>query len=935
MSLSWLKIPRIPLRWRIAAVVVAIAAPLAWYGFTRVDEGKAIASARAHLEAHEPQPATVYLKSLLAVQPNHALARRLLGESLLAQREAAAAEAELRRAMQLGVPQSQVAPLLANALLDQGKPDAVLSEFGRMEIAEAQPAADLLVQIARAHLAKGDEAGAKRALDDALSRKSGHADALLMVARSRWQAGKVAEARSTIEAVLKERPDNARAWVYMGDLQAGQGDPAAAAESYKKAVKLQPLDLSAYTAMVMLDLKRKDLAGAREMQLAMQKAAPRSVTTFYVKAMLEYLSGNYAAAREALQQLLKAGSVPPQIDLLAGMTELRLGARAQAETHLNKAMTGMPASTEPRKVLAQLMIESGRAKRALELLDPATPGAATDPEFWSLIGQSQASLGEFDKADAAFVKARKINPDDPTVMTEMGRSMAARGKVDAAVTLLSSAAANANSGTRADIALISALMLKRDLAGALKAVDGLAKKQPDSAMVDVLRGQVLEATRDLDGARRAYMTATSKDGRYEPALTRLAALDVTQGRFDEAQQRYDKVMEADPKATWAMLAAADMARRAGRGRQAVGALLDQAVKVNPTDAGPWVSAVQVHLDGGDTVGAVSRARAAVAALPNEPAVLDRLVQTLMLTGEDNRQALSTVNDLITLRPRDLAPRLRAIDVHLALKNVKAASAQWNEALNLDPNSAEVAAAGMRIALFERAYKRALDLARARQKAQPKQALGWVFEAQTMVAQDNRAGAIAALRTALTKEGGAEHAARLHFQLAAGGQQEVADQFAQQWLKDHPDDVNFITHLALLAAKANDHATAEKRYRQALALRPQSALLLNELALVLLKTGKPEALTLARNAVAMSPDHPAMLDTLAHALAAGKQWSEALEVQTKAVELDPKDSVLRLELAKMYMDTGDRKKARIELERLAELSEALPAVKEAQRMLRLL
>ena len=63
------------------------------------------------------------------------------------------AEVELRRALELGATANQVVPLLARALVEQGKAAAMVAQFGKSELADPTAAANLKLQIADVLLA--------------------------------------------------------------------------------------------------------------------------------------------------------------------------------------------------------------------------------------------------------------------------------------------------------------------------------------------------------------------------------------------------------------------------------------------------------------------------------------------------------------------------------------------------------------------------------------------------------------------------------------------------------------------------------------------------------------------------------------------------------------------------------------------------------------
>ena len=92
---------------------------------------------------------------------------------------------------------------------------------------------------------------------------------------------------------------------------------------------------------------------------------------------------------------------------------------------------------------------------------------------------------------------------------------------------------------------------------------------------------------------------------------------------------------------------------------------------------------------------------------------------------------------------------------------------------------------------------------------------------------------------------------------------------------------------------------------------------------------------AQRALDIAPDEPGLLDTLALALAADKQTAAALDVQKRAVEISPEDNRLRLGLARIALQAGDKDLARKELKRLDELGPTYSEQAEVKKLLQML
>ena len=99
--------------------------------------------------------------------------------------------------------------------------------------------------------------------------------------------------------------------------------------------------------------------------------------------------------------------------------------------------------------------------------------------------------------------------------------------------------------------------------------------------------------------------------------------------------------------------------------------------------------------------------------------------------------------------------------------------------------------------------------------------------------------------------------------------------------------------------------------------------------------KDSALAYAESANKLAPNQPAFMDTWAMLLSAKGDHAKAVELQAKAVELQPTNEALRLNLARIYVASGDKQRARSELDTLVKLGDTRPSYAEAMALLKTL
>lgn len=920
---------------RLATVALACAATLA--ACMGSSEADLLASARSHLAKKDAEGARLELKSLLQKNPDAAEARYLLGKVMLDTGDAAGAEAELRRALEGGQSDVTVLPLLAQAMVGQGKDALLLQQFGQVTLADPQADAELKTQLAAAQAGENDLAGARSLIAQALRQSPDHVPALLLSARLTAAEGDIAGALKAVDALLARQDTNVEAWLLKGDLllrgPSGQraADVAPAMAAFEQALKVKPDSVPAHVALITLHLGRKDFAAAGTQWAALQKVAPRHPQTMYFEAMLAEQKGDHKRTRELSQQLLRAAPNDPRLLLLAGQAELKLNSLAQAEALFAKAVQSAPKAPAPRRQLAQVQLRSGQADKALATLRPLVDADPPDAEALTLSARAQMMKGDSAGADASLAKASKLRPDDPRLRTATALSSLAKGKDAAAIAELRAIAAS-DKGTTADLALINVLLRQGDQPGAAKAIDALAVKLPDDALPDQLRGRIALQRKDPAAARKSFEAALAKNADYLPAAAGLAALDLADQQPAAARSRFEAVLARNPDNAGAMVALAEIGARSGARPEQSAELLNRAVKADPTQAVPRLALIDLYLGSGQRELALDAAQSGVTALPGNADLLDRLGRVQLASGQ-TAEAVASFTKLAALAPRSALPQLQLADAYAAAKNPTAMAAAVRRAAEIAPDSPLVQRAQVNLALLENKPDQALALARKVQAQRPDDAAGFSLEGDVEIRLGHWDAAAVALRKALTRKNPGDSAQRLHGALLAAKKTAEADKMAADWRKSHPDDLGFVLHLGDVAMAGGRAAEAEALYAEVLARQPENTIAMNNQAYVLALQKKPGAVALAEQALKRAPKSPAVMDTLAFTLAADKQLPRAIEVQGQAVAAAPEAPQFRLQLARLQLQAGDKTAARSELEKLAKLGPAFPRQAEVAELLK--
>lgn len=876
-----------------------------------------IASAQQLLAKKDNKGAVIQLKTALQKNPDSAEARLLLGKTLLEQGDPVTALVELRKAQELRVPDERVVPDMARAMLAVGDGDKLIAQFGALKLTDPVAAADLRTTVATALGIQNNLDGARAAIAEALRLKPGYGPALLIQARLEAAGGKVDEALTLLDQSLAADPASERTGVFKGELllQSKQ-DPEAAKAAFRAVLKSTPDSVAARAAVANILFQQQKLEDSRAEFVLLKKSAPNHPETLFLEAQLAFADKDYKKTRETAELILKNFPDSVRVLELGGAAEFRLRNYVQAEGLLGRALKLAPRQLLTRQLLAQTYLRSGQADKAVQVLQPVLEGGKPDAGSLSLAGEAYLQIGDEKRSEQAFQMALKIAPNDSQVRTTAAIAQIARGNATGAETALAQVVAG-DSSPRADLALVSARLRNKDLPGALKAIDGLAKKLPDSPLPSQLRGRVFLLQQNNAGAAAQFEAALAKDTNYFPAVASLAALDYTQGKSDSARQRFQNYLKTQPKSWQAQLALAELEARTGAPPTKVTESVRAAVKLNPSEPRPHLVLINNLLAVGDDKAALQAAQDAAAALPNNFDIMDAQGRAETAAG-DKQRAVTTFKKLASLQPRNPQHPMRLADAYLALKDYGAAERALRQAIELAPEALAPRRALAAVALADKRPKDAVAVARELQKREPKNAVGYTLEGEIEASAKNWDAAIAAFRAAQQRSTDADAVAKLHAALNASGKTEEADRLGADWVKSHPKETAFTYYLGDMALARNDLVGAEARYRQVLAVQPDNALALNNVAWLLAKQGKPGALPMAEKAVSLLPDRAPLLDTLSTVLEAENQVPRAIEVQKRAISLAPGDPRLSMRLAKLYIKSGDKDRARAELEALAKL-----------------
>jgi len=173
------------------------------------------------------------------------------------------------------------------------------------------------------------------------------------------------------------------------------------------------LQLDESSAIALRQLGRLEMASGNYAKAAGYLRRARDVHPNDATDALEYgkaleLSGDLPGARDALLASLKLNPDQFEARLALGRVYLGLNDSNAAEDQFEAAVLLQPGSSDAQINLAKALIHQKKFAQAVELLEVVAAPSSRDPEIFELLAQAYSSLGRWQEAQRARLRAKAL-----------------------------------------------------------------------------------------------------------------------------------------------------------------------------------------------------------------------------------------------------------------------------------------------------------------------------------------------------------------------------------------------------------------------------------------------------------------------------------------------------------------------------------------------
>jgi tetratricopeptide (TPR) repeat protein len=570
--------------------------------------------------------------------------------------------------------------LLAGAARSPGE---VAAAVRRLEAAQRDlgDKATLDVALSRLYLLMGDEAGAERALQWAVTKEPKAVEARMTLADFYMSRHDTDRAEQEYKAAAELAPPGSPARIRLTDFQLLQQKPEEAKRLLAEITQKAPDYIPAWRRTAEIALKEHRYDECLKAAQVILAKNPSDFDAHLIVGRVHMARRENDKAIQTFQTVLKLEPQFAGARYLLALTNLQMGNVPQARIELKEVVTIAPGFVDATLLLAQLNLQVGAVQPAIETLEKLV---ATQPSLraWELLGSAYLVKREPAKAAEAFRKLAAVAPRDPRGPFFIGLALVAEGKRADAAWEFEASLALAPDFAEPAAQLASLILADKQPDKALARIKRQIARAPTSGGLYQVLGSVYEARGEKERAEQAYTKALELDSRLVTPYVRLAVLYGGSGKEDQALKKLGEAVKASPQNPLPLTLLGGAYERKGDTAKAREAY-EKALALNPRFAAAANNLAWLLSEtGGNKDKALQLAQKAKEMAPDEPHISDTLGWILYKRGI-YIQALTMLRDSAQKLPNN-----PEIQYHLGMAAFMAGDTQTSRtALEIATSSA--------------------------------------------------------------------------------------------------------------------------------------------------------------------------------------------------------------------------------------------------------
>ena len=667
------------------------------------------------------------------------------------------------------------------------------------------------------------------------------------------------------------------------------------------------------------------------------------------RADSHYDAGEYDQAVVEYLSALKLQPMNPRAIGRLGMIYSAQGRTGQAIAYIMKGHELLPDDLDLRLKLGQLYQATGKLEDARKEADFILTRKPSDPEAPSLFVATMANPNEEDTLRKRLLALPAPAPTGVPVLVALASLDLRLGHLPEADALLQKAKAADPAFAATYSVLGAAQLVQKNLPLALQYLQQAATLSPPRSPRILQYAQYNIRAGNLEAGKKILLDMTVKTPDYVPAWIALAEITLLDNKLPECTEMLAKALARDPQNVEALVLQGRLHNLKGEHDKAI-RLFEKLSQSYPKLPTIYLELGRAYALSGDINKAITALTQAVTLAPNLPEAVLLLARLDNQKGDHNA-AVSLLNKLLAQSPALASAQMQLADTYRAQGNLDGALAIYQQleqkapknpqtpmlrglvlaqqgkteearqayehAFELTPDSPAALEQLVNLLLKDKSFQPAVARVEAEITKNPKLGgVGQLLLAKIAMAQTDNTKAEIHLKKSIELMPDSEVA---YFLLAGiysrTNQQAKALTQLNEVIKRDPKQATALMLASVIQDQQGNYTAARDGYEKLLALNPQSAVALNNLAyLYSEKLNDPaKAQDLAQKARQLLPDDAHAADTLGWILYKNHQYPRALTLLHEAAEKRPTDAEIQFHLGLTRYMMGEEEEARATLQ----------------------
>ena len=581
--------------------------------------------------------ARIKLLNAIKNDPEWIDARVMQAEVLLTLFDGIGAQAELDRAMQLGLDPAAIRHLYGHALELQGDWPRARAELTSDDIPPQHQAYAARI-LGRVGMQTGDDLLASQAFDRAITLDASSPELWVDIARFRASSGDQGGAIAAVDEAVKLDVNNIRALQYRGEMLRSQYGLAAALPWFERGLQLDPNDVALLTeyAATLGDMGRmSDMLVVARKIISLDGNNPRA---YFMQAVLAARAGRYDLARALLQKMNGRMDDVPAVLMVQGIIDHGERNYNAAIDKFRKLASIQPENQQVQTLLGRSLYLAGDEEEAVAVLKPQVNRSGAEPYALWQAGRALEAMGLPEEAAGVLNRAAVHDVGDKSGF-----------EPEVPIGVLAAEASRSPNDARAVIPYIRALFNDGNFNAAFAEAKRLQQRNPGASDAHILvadtafsRGDYAEALNALNLARQIRFT--------EPVMLRLVEVLRAKGDMQQAGEILAQYLTYNPTSVAGLRWMAYAHLETGNWQVAATILENLRKRIGDNDALLMAGLAQAYTGLGETDKAVAAGRVAYYVQPSSPVVSHLYGLALLAKGERDKDATDLIEKAVTISP---------------------------------------------------------------------------------------------------------------------------------------------------------------------------------------------------------------------------------------------------------------------------------------------